>query len=59
MKLQGILKALYASAAAAIASAQAAYISSGHIGWAAGFVIAGSALGAFGVVWGVPNKTEA
>ena len=54
--MQQVLKALYAGAAAGIAAAQSAYIASGHIGWASGFVIAGAVLGAFGVVWGVPNK---
>lgn len=55
--MQIYLKAFYASASAALAAASSAYVAGhGHIGWLAGLTIAGAAVGAFGVVWGVPNK---
>ena len=55
--MQTYLKAIYACAAAALAATSAAYVQGhGHIGWGAGITIAGAALSALGVVWGVPNK---
>ena len=54
--MQRYLKALYGAASAALAATSAAYVQGGgHIGWAAGITIAGAALGALGVIWGVPN----
>lgn len=52
------LKAFYGAAVAGLASAQGAYVATGHIGWAAGFSIAGAVLGGFAIVWGVPNAPE-
>lgn len=55
--MQAYLKAIYAAATAALAATSSAYVAGhGHIGWLAGITIAGAALGALGVVWGVPNK---
>lgn len=54
--MQRYLKALYGAATAALSATAAAYTQGhGHIGWAAGITIAGAALGALAVVWGVPN----
>jgi hypothetical protein len=56
--VQKYLKALYGAAVAAQAATLAAYVQGhGHIGWAAGITIAGAALGALGVIWGVPNAS--
>lgn len=54
--MTSVLKALYGAATAALSATSAAYVQGGgHIGWAGGIIIAGAALAAFGVVWGVPN----
>lgn len=54
--MQRYLKALYGAASAALAATSAAYVQGGgHIGWAAGITIAGAAVGALGIIWGVPN----
>ena len=56
--MQLYLKAVYAALSAGVAATSTAYVSgNGHIGFVAGLTIAGAVLGAFGVVWGVPNKT--
>lgn len=58
--MQKYLKALYAAAVAALGATSASYVQGdGHIGWAAGIVIAGAALSALGAVWGVPNSAAA
>lgn len=58
--MQKYLKALYGAATAALSATAAAYAQGGgHIGWAAGFTIAGAALAALAVVWGVPNAPAA
>jgi hypothetical protein len=55
--VQKYLKALYGAAVAALAATSSAYTQGGgHIGWESGIVIAGAALAALGVIWGVPNK---
>jgi hypothetical protein len=56
--MQPYLKALYGATFAALASAQGAYVATGHIGWLAGFTIAGAFLGGFAVIWGVPNAQK-
>lgn len=58
--MQQYLKAVYGAVAAGLASASTAYAQgNGHIGIAAGIAIAVSVVGAFGVVWGVPNQSAA
>lgn len=54
MNLTSYLKAIYAALAAGLASAATAF-ADGVITGQEGIFIAIAALGAFGVVWGVPN----
>lgn len=52
------LKAIFGAASAAVAAALA-YVQGGGTGWlVGGLIVAGAALGAFGVVWGVPNAPK-
>jgi hypothetical protein len=52
--MTGYLKAIYGSVAAGLASADLALVD-GHITWQEGVKIAIASVGAFAVIWGVPN----
>jgi hypothetical protein len=53
------LKAIYGAAFTGLGALAAAYVQGhGHIGFVADIEIATATLGAFGVVWGIPNAAE-
>ena len=51
------LKAIYGAAVAGLATADVA-LADGRITWQEGVKVAIAAVGAFGVIWGVPNRPQ-